>query len=428
MLRRSVIETEIDLNMVGLTAEALGEEFVPATAPELARFLAENARGPQRVIYPCGGRTALHYGYAPAQPGVAVSLSRLTNVVDYPARDMTITVEAGIRLEDLQQQLAKEGQRLPIDIPQANRATLGGCIACNTSGARRYGLGTLRDYVIGISAIDAQGTLFKAGGRVVKNVAGYDLCKVLIGSLGTLGVITQVTLKVKPIPVSERWLWLAFPSFIAIEPAVQKLLMSEARPCAIEMLDATAAAEISAEARTTLPSGSPVLGIAVEGLARETDWQIATLKRELAAVSPLSMLETPAAEVPALWSALSEFQITTEEPLTFQANLLSSRTCEFLDQAAQHGISLQSHVANGIVIGQLPDHITSVSAAAELLTPLRQLARSCGGNLVVLNCSDAWKSELPLFGERESSWKWMASLKRELDPQNLLNRRRFLFD
>ena len=413
--------------MVGLTAEAFGDEFIPATQAELARYLADNARGPQRVVYPCGGRTALHYGFAPPQPGVSVSLSRLTNVIDYPARDMTITVEAGIRVDDLQQLLRAEGQRLPIDIPQANRATLGGILACNTSGARRYGHGTLRDYVIGFSAIDAQGNLFKAGGRVVKNVAGYDLCKVMIGSLGTLGVITQVTLKVKPIPEAERWLWTSWPSYAGLETALERLLLSEARPIAIEVLDGTAVSEIAAEARTALPAGGPVLGVAVEGLLQEAEWQIAALRRELEPLGPVSVLETPTAEIPGLNAALAEFQITAEEPLTFQANVLPSRVRAFLEQAAQQGIALQAHAANGIVIGQLSDTVTTVAAAGAVLTPLREGARACGGNLVILNCPGSWKSQLPLFGERESSWNWMSSLKRELDPQHLLNRGRFLF-
>src|SRR5690606_32325083 len=119
----------------------------------------------------------------------------LNRVIDYPARDMTITVEAGITWEQLEAELAKEGQWLPVDVARAEAATVGGAIACNTSGPRRFGYGTLRDYVIGIHAVDGQGMQFKGGGRVVKNVAGYDFCKLLTGSFGTLAVITQVTLK-----------------------------------------------------------------------------------------------------------------------------------------------------------------------------------------------------------------------------------------
>src|SRR6478736_2819398 len=123
----------------------------------------------------------------------------------YPARDMTITVQAGVTIARLRDVLKAEGQQLPVDVPFPDRATLGGAVATNASGPRRFGHGTLRDYVIGISVVDDRGEEMKGGGRVVKNVAGYDLMKLYTGSLGTLGIITQLTLKVKPRPEASRW-------------------------------------------------------------------------------------------------------------------------------------------------------------------------------------------------------------------------------
>ena len=409
------------------TLAAFADEFTPASQSELARFMAENATIQQRVLYPVGGRTALHYGFPANVPGVAISTSKLTQVIDYPARDMTITVEAGIRIETLAEILKQERQRLPIDVPQAHRATLGGIIACNTSGARRLGLGTLRDYVIGISAIDAAGSLFKSGGRVVKNVAGYDLCKVLVGSLGTLGLITQVTLKVRPIPEATRWLWASFSDFDRIEPVLQGLLQSATRPIAIELLDPFAATEISAEARTELPTSGPVLGIAFEGSQRETDWQLETVRHELEAHRPNQLVTTPESDTEALFNALTEFEIAAEEPVTFKVNMVPSRTVEFCKLAAGLGVSLQSHVGNGIVIGHLPDSITTVQAAVACLDTLRAFARKSHGNLIVLDCSEEWKALLPQFGDAEPSWTLMQRLKRQLDPADLLNRGRFVF-
>lgn len=409
------------------TLAAFAEEFTPATQPELARFMADNAAVQQRVLYPVGGRTSLHYGFPATEPGVAVSTSKLTQVIDYPARDMTITVEAGIRVETLAELLKQERQRLPIDVPQAHRATLGGILACNTSGARRLGLGTLRDYVIGTSAIDAAGSLFKSGGRVVKNVAGYDICKVLVGSLGTLGIVTQVTLKLRPIPESTLWLWAGFSRFDDLEEVLQRLLNSETRPIALEVLDSTAAAEIAAEARTTLPTDGPLLGMAFEGSAREVAWQIETAKAELEPFQPRHILATPENESENLLNALTEFEVTAEEPLTFKANLVPSQTVAFLELAIRNGISVQSHAGNGIVIGHLPDSITSVQAAEELLSPLRTFARRHHGNLTVVNCPEDWKLLLPTCGEREPSWNLMQCLKNQLDPQDLLNRGRFVF-
>ena len=151
-------------------------------------------------IYPIGGGTSLDYGLPAARPGIGVSLAELNRVVDYPARDMTITVEAGITMAELADDAGGRAAMAADRRAAADAATLGGVVATASSGPRRYGYGTMRDYVIGISAVDGRGMPFKAGGRVVKNVAGYDFCKLLTGSLGTLGVITQVTLKIKPLP------------------------------------------------------------------------------------------------------------------------------------------------------------------------------------------------------------------------------------
>src|SRR5262249_5991127 len=122
----------------------------PASVPELGD-LVRRAAATGEALYPVGGRTALGLGLPPSHPGTALDLTALDAVIDYPARDMTATVQAGIRLPELQRLLASENQRLPVDVPRPERATLGGALAVNASGPRRCGWGTLRDYVLGIS-------------------------------------------------------------------------------------------------------------------------------------------------------------------------------------------------------------------------------------------------------------------------------------
>jgi glycolate oxidase FAD binding subunit len=402
------------------------EELQPATQDELAALLTANARGPRRAIYPAGGRTAWTFGYAFDQPGAVLSTTALNRVVDYPARDMTITVEAGIRLDELASALRGERQRLAVDVAQSHRATLGGAIATNTSGPRRYGLGTLRDYVIGISAVTADGTAFKAGGRVVKNVAGYDLCKMLIGSLGTLAVVTQVTLKLKPEPDATALVWLPFDKLNTIDDVLQRLTTSAARPVALEVFDQRGAAAIASESGLDLPHETPVLCAGVEGTPRETQWQLDALRAEVFAFNPREMINVTGGDATRLWFALTEFQTAAEEPLTFQANLLPSRTVEFVDRASHAGVTVQAHAGNGIVLGELPDGVTTAAAAAEIIGPLRQLARSCRGNLIVLNCDATWKRDLRVWGDPEPSWPLMKRLKDQLDPLGRLNPGRFL--
>ena len=162
------------------------------------------------AIYPQGGCTALGYGGIPGRPGVAIDTRSLGRVIEYPHADMTITVEAGITAEALRQVLAEQNQRLQIDVPQADRATLGGVFATNTCGPRRFGLGRPRDQIIGVGFVTSEGALVKGGGRVVKNVAGYDFPRLLTGSLGTLGIIAQMTLKVRPLPEASAVLWVRY--------------------------------------------------------------------------------------------------------------------------------------------------------------------------------------------------------------------------
>ncbi|MCH7687217.1 MAG: FAD-binding oxidoreductase, partial [Planctomycetes bacterium] len=377
-------------------------------------------------LYPVGGRTLLNYGYPEPAPGVLVSTSALTQTVDYPARDMTITVEAGIRMNQLSEALKTEQQQLPIDVPQANRATLGGIVATNVSGPRRYGYGTLRDYVIGVSAVDAQGRLFKTGGRVVKNVAGYDLCKLLIGSMGTLAIMTQVTLKLRPLSETISFLWASFRSFAEIDDVLQRLISSQTRPVALEVLNSEAVKQIAAESRQQIPTTSPILAIGIEGTRRDVNWQIETLKQELAPFKPNEVEVLDDENAIKFRTSLTEFQCVSDDPLTFRANVLPSDTMKFAERATQLGVAVQAHAGNGIVIGTLPDQAVTVEKAAEIVDPLRAFARKNRGNLVVLYCENEWKRHIRVFGEPEPSHLLMLRLKDAFDPHHLLNPGRFL--
>lgn len=401
-------------------------EFTPATQLELSRFVSENAQNERRTLCPVGGRTALHFGFVAPEPMKLVSMSQLNRLVDYPARDMTITVEAGMRISDLQRTLAEQRQQLPIDIAQSERATVGGAIATNTSGPRRFGHGTFRDYVIGISAIDAEGRLYKAGGRVVKNVAGYDICKLLVGSRGTLGIITQVTLKLRPLPETSALLWITLDSFAEIEQRLQRLLNSQARPNAMEVLNPAAAALIVASARCELPTNAPVLCIGVEGSRREVDWQLEVLTQEVTSIGVQECRQIRDHNAQRIWDSLTEFQTCADDPLTFEANLRPSQCMAFAERATELGVAVQVHAGNGLVIGQLLDEAATIGQTTAILNELRPLARSQGGNLVVLHCDAEWKARMPMCGDPEQSWPLMKQLKQKLDPQGLLNPGRFV--
>ena len=244
----------------------------PGSVAEVEEIVADAADS-GTAIYPVGGQTKLELGMPPTRSGVAVDMRSIDRIVDYPARDMTITLEGGTTIARLQALLRTENQRLPVDVPEAEQATLGGTIATNTSGPRRYGHGTLRDYVIGISTVNDGGKVAKAGGRVVKNVAGYDFCKLHVGALGTLGVITEATLKLRPLAEEEAVI--LFPAKSnELESILDSIHHSRARPVCVDLIDSVAAQEMRRLFGTTLPEAPWIVVIGFEGNQSAVTWQV----------------------------------------------------------------------------------------------------------------------------------------------------------
>src|SRR5205085_3792695 len=155
-------------------------------------------------IVPWGGGSAIGVGAPAARAGLVLVLTRLAALVEHEPGDLTTTAQAGITIATLQVALRARGQWLSLDPPDAARATLGGVMAANASGPRRHLYGTARDLVIGMTVVTADGAVVRAGGKVVKNVAGYDLPKLFVGSYGTLGIVVDVTVKLRPVPDQER--------------------------------------------------------------------------------------------------------------------------------------------------------------------------------------------------------------------------------
>ncbi|HLX41419.1 MAG TPA: FAD-binding oxidoreductase, partial [Ktedonobacteraceae bacterium] len=212
----------------------------PDTVEEVALVVAlANQHG--LTLLARGGGSRMNVGGLPGQIDVLLETSKLTHLLEYEAPDLTCHVEAGLTLAALQAQLALQGQRLALDPPDARQATLGGILASNASGPKRLRYGSARDQVIGLRVVQANGEIARSGGRVVKNVAGYDLNKLYIGSLGTLGIIVEANFKLQPLPVVERTLLLTFTNANDAMQMVIATLGSLLTPSAIELIDAGAA-------------------------------------------------------------------------------------------------------------------------------------------------------------------------------------------
>lgn len=368
-------------------------------------------------IYPVGGRTSLDVGLVPSKTGYAVDMTALDQIIDYPARDMTITVRAGITIGKLQETLAQEGQWLPVDIPLPSRATLGGAVALNQSGPRRVGSGTLRDYVIGISFVTDEGDEVKAGGRVVKNVAGYDLMKLQTGAVGTLGVITQLTLKVKPKP--EASVRVTFGCETSQLGAVLDLLhASNSRPAALELLNAVAwnAAGIGGDGS----AASWMVVVGFEEKASTVDWQVQTLLTELRSASVRDVIETCGPAAQGVWQVVTNLQRRVGSRLIWKASVLPSKVAELLQTIAQKPWLIHSEPLNGIVWFHSPDGVPAEPMDPELAS-LEQAVTTAGGNFCITRCPTAWKKTLQVWGRPKGDWELMRQVKQALDPKGVFN-------
>ncbi|MFG0332342.1 MAG: FAD-binding oxidoreductase, partial [Maioricimonas sp. JB049] len=226
---------------------------------------------------------------------------------------------------------------------------------------------------------------------------------------------------------SRGLLWITFEDAEAVEQAMLQLLASRTRPVAIEVLNQKAAWHVLRDANLDLPASQYVLCLGFEGSDRETRWQLETAGTELASLPDSRQHPVPRQNADQLWSALTEYQASSDDPLTFKTSLPRSHTLKFIEHASQENVAVQAHAGNGIIIGHLPDSCSSAESAAAILAPLRTLAEAADGTLTVLSCDESWKPSLSVFGSARPSWNLMRRLKQALDPDGILNTGRFRF-
>ena len=432
-LKPSAVKPTAANSAVGPAAGATGVAGLPlvltvaARDPDEVAATIREAAATGTPVYPRGGATSLDYGLPAKTPGVGLALNEMTRVIDYPARDMTVTVEAGVTVAELARTLAAERQQLPFDVPRAAQATVGGVVATNWNGPRRYGLGSVRDYVIGISAVDGRGTAFKGGGRVVKNVAGYDFCKLLTGSLGSLGVITQLTFRLRPLVERTAWVGCGVAHLEAAERVLASLVTSETTPVAIELL---AGPEWRGEARLAAcgPAQAWVL-VQVEGDEVETAWMIERLQSEWRGLGVDHAVVWQDAEALAWSATLAEYSQQSASPLVVQASVRPSGSTAMVAalQQVAPDVSVQCHAGNGIVLGRFAQ-FPAAGVSRVVVGRLQSAASANGGSLVIVSNPGGQESTIrSVWGVGGTAYDVMTQVKRQFDPANVLNTGRFVF-
>jgi len=358
----------------------------------------------------------MHLGNPPARYDIALVLSGLGAVVEHEPADLTATVQAGCTLEALQSHLAKAGQFLALDPPRGERASIGGILAANASGPSRHGYGAARDLVIGMKVVSADGRITKAGGKVVKNVAGYDLDKLYIGSLGTLGVIGEATFKLWPLAKAQATAYVPFRSGEEACRYGAELHRRGLALRAIDLLNAVAAH------RAGLDPGAPylmALWLAGTPAAVERSQKEA---REMARTMGSDVLDAEHSD--GLWERIRRLAAADGLGLLCKVSLLPSKLPDLM--AAMDSRGEKPRLLARPTIGLAYLGWAEVADAAGVLAHWRDSIANLSGSLVVEACPSPLKATFDVFGQERSDMELMRRIKHQFDPRGVLNPGRYL--
>jgi glycolate oxidase FAD binding subunit len=356
----------------------------------------------------------LDVGAPPMRVDVLLRLARLARAIDHQAGDMTVTVDAGCPLSVLSDALASAGQWLPLDPPAPALTTAGGLIAANLSGPLAASQGTVRDLLLGLRVVGADGALIAGGGRVVKNVAGYDLPKLHVGALGTLGVIVEATFKLRPRPAHEMALLIDCPSPAAATEVALEVLASPVPPLWLEL---AGAGGFAGE-----PGVGAALAVGLGGMREE----VAEGEAAVEAVARAGGLPVTQGAV-GLRACLADFPLAPGAAV-LRAGVLPSEVGTVIDalsaaaRAADARMRCVARAANGVVRAAVaePDRVPPIVEA------MRPRIEAGGGSLVVERAPPAVKRVLDVWGSPGPGLPLMRGIKSALDPSNRLAPGRFV--
>lgn len=393
--------------LVSASAPAIASVSPGSTAEVIAVVRAAEAEGV--ALIPAGGGTEIGTGYPPPtdRPYLLLRSSRLDKITDFQPDDLTVTAEPGVTLAALQQHVAPRRLFLALDVPMAEQATLGGIVSAATSGFWRPAYGAPRDLLIGLKAVMAEGVEVKGGGKVVKNVAGYDICKLFTGARGTLGFLTELTFKLRPLPEADRTLAWNAPD------------LGEAVRFGLELHQAQLASTFLVA--TNEPEGVPRLVIGLQGVSVRVDWQVNEFGRRVSAARWNSL---PNVVPPPELAALRDRMAAAGPAGSFAARIamLPSQLPAFVCALADlPQIRVTVHCASGIVC------LSAHDVAADTVRRVKALLPK-DANVVWtrLDAALAEQEQIALFGETRAEFGLQRALKQSLDPQGTFSPGRFL--
>jgi glycolate oxidase FAD binding subunit len=395
----------------------------PHDFAELAALLAQ-ATAERLAVTPWGAGTRQHLGRLAAPGAYRLELGALDRVIDYVPEDLTITLEAGVTIGAAQKLLAARGQWLPWDPPGGEAATIGGLLASGASGALRLSAGTPRDWVLGMQVVLADGRSAKSGGRVVKNVAGYDMHKLHLGALGTLGVIAEVTLKVMPLPEQQASLLAGFDTLAQTLSAAEVLRASPLAPLALALTTQASARlhPVLADFSTCQESHFVLLarfGGAPLAVSRQV--RLAVQRAEEQGAKCLELTE---AEGGAAWAALSELLEGGRQGVLLRCGHPVAQLEAALAALGMREPSVELLALPGAGLAWLRLPATTGAQLVALRAPLV----ACGAYLVVEDAPASLRASLDIWGPPPPGIALMRQLKHQWDPASILNRGRYVLE
>jgi glycolate oxidase FAD binding subunit len=399
------------LNIDGLAPSVLA---FPGNAQEVVECLRVCSSMSAGVI-PAGSMSWLECGNPVRLADVVLSLRRMTRVIDYSPPDLTATVEAGLTLNAFNELTRRERQWLPLDPPGASAASLGAIAACNSSGALRLGFGTPRDYVIGLKLAHADGTESKCGGRVVKNVAGYDMNKLYVGSYGTLAVITELTFKLRPLPESDVTLLVSARSEASLLDFAKRVLAAELQPSSVFLTK-----RLVDDLIESREEGDALLIRFIDNQAavnHQVDWVKRATDHDLEL--KLRLLTDDQGEP--IWRRVADMDGRASNAVRISVPVSTVESA--LAKLAPAGGAVVVDLGLGIIRVAFDE---DERKTADTIKRWRFHVAGLGGTLFVERASSAVRQEVDAWGDAGPVSSLMKSIKAKFDHESILNPGRFV--
>jgi glycolate oxidase FAD binding subunit len=472
-------------NIDGL-ADIVGLDFVKAEAEIVSEYAIDNVT-PMAVVFPKntqqisevvkfanlrnlaivprGSGSKMSFGNTPKRLDLVLCTSRMNHMLDVDTANLTITVEAGVKFRDVQARLATEDDRcylpledlategdeficsdrshsgcfLPIDPPFSEKATMGGIVAANSNGPRRLLYNLLRDHILGVRFVTPNGDIVGAGGKTVKNVSGYDISKLMIGSIGTLGIICEMTFKLMPLPEKMETLLFSFNTLSGAYDFADRIFETSLLPAAVEILNAAATSNLKTDALPDMASDGFVVAVALEAFEEAVERMSIETREMGRALGANEAQRLQDHEHLQFWLAASGLDAALETKFSGLIRAkLNYRISDWKDtlELALNTLSkgnlvsaISANAGCGVcTISLLMDESGNGSAdkAVEIMGKLLKHSREAGGNLVIQHAPADLKKDLSIWGEMPSDFVVMQRVKENVDPSGIMSPGRFV--